>query len=99
VLSAIVRSHRRKLRRELFDRVRPEFREEVLRLALLFRLAVRLNRSRSGAALPDIRIEAAKDQIHLSFPEGWLEEHPLTGADLAEEVESFRAVGFALSYR
>lgn len=98
VLAAIVRSHRRKLTRDLFERVRPQFREEVLRLALLFRLAVKLNRSRSADLLPDVKLDAAPGRIHLSFPDDWLDAHPLTRADLAEEVEAFRAVGFELSF-
>lgn len=98
VLAAIVRSHRRKLSRELFEHVRPQFREEVLRLSLLFRLAVKLNRSRTADLLPDIRIEAKDARLQLTFPEGWLEGHPLSRADLVEEVEAFRSVGFELSF-
>lgn len=98
VLAAIVRSHRRKLTRELFDHVRPQFRDEVLRLSLLFRLAVKLNRSRSADALPDIKLEANKERVQLRFPENWLENHPLSRADLVEEVEAFRSVGFELGF-
>jgi len=32
----------------------------------------------------------------MRFPPGWLDDHPLTGADLHVEIEQLKTVGFRL---
>jgi len=65
-------------------------------MTLLLRLAVLLNRGRSNVALPDIRLAARADSLEVRFPPGWLEDHPLTIADLQSEIENLKTVGFRL---
>ncbi|MDJ0975931.1 MAG: Ppx/GppA phosphatase family protein [Planctomycetota bacterium] len=99
VLATLVLSHRRKLRRGAFQHLPPARRRSALRLAVLLRLAVRLHRSRSPDALPPVRIDVRDDEIELSLPKGWLENHALTRADLDVEAERLANAGFYLSYR
>ena len=72
--------------------------EVALRLALLLRLAVLLNRSRSSVELPEIRFAVDHSELELAFPEGWLADNPLTAADLAREQESVQDAGFTLKF-
>jgi exopolyphosphatase/guanosine-5'-triphosphate,3'-diphosphate pyrophosphatase len=65
-------------------------------MTLLLRLAVLLNRGRSSVALPDIRLSARADSLEVRFPPGWLDDHPLTVADLQTEIENLKTVGFRL---
>jgi exopolyphosphatase/guanosine-5'-triphosphate,3'-diphosphate pyrophosphatase len=84
-LSALVREHRRKLSIDTLKPLHPRRRRSVLRLCVLLRLAVRLNRVRSTWALPDFTVRGKEGVLEISFPPGWLEAHPLTRADLEDE--------------
>lgn len=99
MVAAIVRAHRRKLSREYFASLAKHHRKAGLYLSALLRLAVRLHHSRSAEPLPELRLGAGKSSIELAFPSGWLDEHPLTRADLDEEAELLRGVGFTLVAR
>ncbi|MBW2254398.1 MAG: exopolyphosphatase, partial [Deltaproteobacteria bacterium] len=72
-------SHRRKLRRKAF-KVLPSGprRRTALRLCLLLRLAVLLNRHRSDEQTPAVTAEARRKRLTLRFPLGWLEANSLT---------------------
>ncbi|MGH8132815.1 MAG: exopolyphosphatase, partial [Steroidobacteraceae bacterium] len=63
---------------------------------LLLRLAVLLHRGRSATALPHIELSVTPRSIEVRFPARWLNEHPLTSADLQQEVDYLRASGFRL---
>ena len=94
--AALIRRHRRKIKREratgmsLSDTT-------LLRLAALLRLAVLLHRERSERPLPPFALAALKEQLHLSFPAEWLAAHPLTSADLNEEAQRLRGIDFTLT--
>ena len=97
-LAALVRGHRRKLVHEIFDGVELSMRESVFKLCVLLRLSVRLNRTRSTAGLPEFRLEPGDGSVGIFFPPGWLDDHPLTRADLEEEAALLRAAGFVLEF-
>lgn len=100
LLALLVRGQRRKLRVELFEDALPEARaRQALRLCVLLRLACLLNRPRSDRRLPELRLRAKKTKLILSFPAGWLDEHPLTRADLEREVKYLKAAGLRLRVR
>ena len=46
--------------------------------------------------VPDIKLSARPDSLELRFPPGWLDDHPLTVADLQAEIELLKGVGFRL---
>jgi exopolyphosphatase/guanosine-5'-triphosphate,3'-diphosphate pyrophosphatase len=97
VLAALIGCHRRKLARELLPPPpAPLKAKATLRLLSLLRLSVLLNRSRSHDPLPSFRLEARKSTLRLGFPPGWLDERPLTRADLDEEAHRLGSAGLTL---
>jgi exopolyphosphatase/guanosine-5'-triphosphate,3'-diphosphate pyrophosphatase len=98
LLAAILLGHRRKIARDDFRRLGGERGGLALRLCVLLRLATRLNRSRSSAPLPELLVTASKTRIGLQFPPKWLDQHPLTRADLAEEAEALSTIGVVLKF-
>jgi len=97
-LSILVRCHRRKFRSLLVETLPEDRQQKTIRLCILLRLSVLLHRNRSQAAGPDIEISATEQSIQLTFPPGWLEEHPLTLADLDQEKKCLKPVSFKLEY-
>lgn len=98
LLAALIRSHRRRLLPELFEELPEGWGTMGLRLCLLLRLAVLLHRSRQPDPLPELRLRAGERSLDLSFPAGWLEQHPLTSADLLREVDHLSQHGIALGF-
>ena len=86
LVATLVRCQRRTLHRELFAMLPPYHRELGLRVCLCLRLAVRLNRGHRASDLPPIEFGAKGDTLSLGFPPDWLDAHPLTRADLADEA-------------
>lgn len=72
--------------------------ELVLRLVVLLRLASRLNRTRSPRPRPIRNVRVTGQRINLEFPEGWLDERPLTQADLVQEASYLSRLGFTLEW-
>jgi exopolyphosphatase/guanosine-5'-triphosphate,3'-diphosphate pyrophosphatase len=96
LLSIMVGSHRRKPAIEDAGELAPPWDKRVAAMTLLLRLAVLLHRGRSPVGLPPIKLTARTDSLEMRFPPGWLEDHPLTVADLQSEIEHLKAVGFRL---
>ena len=82
---------------ELSFEVLPEsWQEAGLRLLLLLRLAVLLNRSRKESEHPPVRMQVSGKTISIGFDGDWLPENPLTIADLEREQGLLRQVGYDL---
>lgn len=96
LLARIVGGHRRKLILEGLDQLVPPWDRRALPLIVLLRLAVLLHRGRSTAALPDITLTAKPRSLEVRFPARWLREHPLTVADLQQDIDHLRGVDFRL---
>jgi exopolyphosphatase/guanosine-5'-triphosphate,3'-diphosphate pyrophosphatase len=96
LLARMVGAHRRKLLLEGIEELVPPWDRDAFYLIVLLRLAVLLHRGRSASALPPIGLSATAHSLELQFPKAWLEEHPLTSADLQQETEYLRAGGFRL---
>lgn len=95
-LAALVRAHRRKFPAAEFDAMRGAWKRRSVNLAVLLRLAVLLQRGRTDAALPSMRLGAGKKSLQLELPAEWLAQHPLTQCDLEEETAFLAAAGFEL---
>ena len=67
-----------------------------LELCVLLRLAVCLNRNRSPHPRGALSLAVRPHGLEIRFGSGWLDEHPLTRADLEQEAERLRTVGFEL---
>lgn len=96
LLARMVGAHRKKLSREGLETLTPPWDERALFLIALLRLAVLLHRDRSATPAPDVRLVAKPRTLELRFRARALREHPLTAADLEDEVEYLRAAGLRL---
>jgi exopolyphosphatase / guanosine-5'-triphosphate,3'-diphosphate pyrophosphatase len=95
-LAAILRCHRRSVPEKAFDALPERARERSRKLSVLLRLAGVLQRARQAEAIPRLKITAAGGQIKLRFAHDWLEQHPLTRADLRQEKPALEALGVKL---
>ncbi len=68
----------------------------MLRLIILLRLAVLLNRTRSPVKIPSIDLVAGERGLAIGFPQQWFDKNPLTEADLARESSWLELIGFDL---
>lgn len=98
-LAFLIASQRRHIDEDSLKLLPAKWHDKALRLSLVLRLAVLLNRSRSQSSLPGIVIDASEDGLTLRFPSGWLQRNPLTRADLDREKNYLANAGYALSIR
>jgi len=96
LLARLVGAHRRKLMLEGLEELVPPWDRSAVNLIVLLRVAVLLHRGRSSTALPLIELSATPRSLEMRFPAGWLRDHPLTSADLQQEVDYLRMSGFRL---
>ena len=96
-LSALVAAHRRRLHAEKLAFLRLVDGERAVRIAVLLRLAVRLNRGRGGAPTPIVRLH--EHRLELTFEPGFLESSPMTRADLEEEQELLKSAGIEMTFK
>lgn len=96
VVAALVRFHRQKIVATAFEDLPHIKPKQAIRLCILLRLSVLLNRSRSGRKLPPIEMQVEKSRIRLHAPEEWLESHPLTRADLKSEAAQLSTIDYEL---
>ncbi len=99
LLSMLVRGHRRKFPLSLFKELDSPQKQRMQRLCALLRMAVLLRRSHAATGIPDVVFRAEGKTLELSFPDGWLAEHPLTEADLEVEATSLKSAKFTLEFR
>ncbi len=98
LLAFLIGSQRHAVNIRFRKRLPRNWREPALRVAILLRLGVLLNRSRSGSDVPVPRLVVDKDAVHLRFDPDWLADNPLTEADLKRERKHLKEVGYELSF-
>jgi exopolyphosphatase/guanosine-5'-triphosphate,3'-diphosphate pyrophosphatase len=96
--ASLVTLHRRKLDDPFLAELPSSWRAPMFKLVVLLRLATLLHRSRSPSDLPAIALSTGKESLELKFPQGWLDDNPLTAADLEQESEWLRERGFELTF-
>jgi len=96
LLAALVGSHRRKINAAQLEDLIPPWHLKAEPLIVLLRLAVLLHRARAPRALPEIDLKVRGRSLEVTFPKRWLAEHPLTAADLEQEIGYLQAAGFKL---
>jgi exopolyphosphatase/guanosine-5'-triphosphate,3'-diphosphate pyrophosphatase len=84
LLSKLVRSQRKRLTPTRFAELNAPWRQYAPIMAVVFRLAALLHRNRHTPR-PDFSIDITGPDIVLKFPALWLEQSPLTIADLEQE--------------
>ena len=96
-LSIMVRLHRRKYLPELIEDSVYVRSEALSLMTRLLRLAVLLNRGRIPIEVPEIQLKIeSTDLMLLEISAAWLDDHPLTAADLEQEAEMLAAVDHEL---
>lgn len=98
LLAILIRGHRRKFPGAALGALPAERAETAARLCVLLRLSALLHRSRSPAPLPALCLRVRGRELEAAFPPGWLADHALTAADLAQEADYLGAAGFGLQY-
>ncbi len=98
LLAALVLSHRSKFRVDHFKQLMKPFIKAGKHMCVLLRIAVLLHRGRTDQLIPEINITVNNKHIDLSFPEGWLDEHSMTLADLIKEINYLDSAGYKLSF-
>ena len=99
MIASLVHTHRRKFKPQRFEAVDEGLRGQIIRLAVVLRLAVLLHRDRSPRAkTPKLALKAQDDHLHLSFSKGWLAARPLTVVDLELERDYLAMASIHLSF-
>lgn len=89
LLANLVRYHRRKLPCPVDN----TFNQSQQRALLLLRLAVIINRDRQTQATPPLEINFETEETCLHASSQWLEQNPLTTAELKAEIREWRKAG------
>lgn len=97
ILAALVRTHRKKFALSRFEKLPSPWHKYAPMLTIVLRLAVRLHRNRH-TQLPDFKMTIKGNTIRLAFPEDWLEQAPLTQADLKQEARYLKCAHFNLVF-
>ncbi len=84
-LATLVRTHRRKFNAGLFEHHDDDEIPALMRLAVLLRLGVLLQHARTNEPPPPFTLQAKGNRLDIRFPDQYLEQHPLTLADLESE--------------
>ncbi|WP_407070181.1 exopolyphosphatase [Marinobacter sp.] len=95
-LATLVRGHRRKFSPSVFEGTDPEEKARLRYLCVLLRLAVVIQHSRNLEPAPEFILKAEENKLTITFPEGWLDERPLTLADLKNEQDYLARQDFTL---
>jgi exopolyphosphatase/guanosine-5'-triphosphate,3'-diphosphate pyrophosphatase len=98
LLAALVRLQRGKFAYSALDDLPEAWKGLVQKLAMVFRLAVLLHRSRAPGLRIPLKIAASGKTLRLEFRPGWLDRHPLTREDLELEAEYLEAADYRLRF-
>ena len=98
ILAFMIRNQRGAVDLDYCSEMSSAWQRTVLKLAVILRLAVLLNRSRSTQDLPSIKLGVADKQVNLSIPQDWLQSNPLSVADLAREARYLSEVDVELTF-
>ncbi len=98
VLAFVIATQRGPIDMQTLELLPSSWRNSALRICIIHRLAVLLNRSRSTRELPRVEFDVSGESLKLAFPDGWLADNPLTVADLDREKNYLGDIDFELSY-
>lgn len=91
MLAVLVKGQRKKIPSKLIHNFPLQYQPMLWQYLLVIRLSVLLYRSRVDIDPKDYpKIEINKQTVHLTFPEGFLAERPLTVADLNDEKNQWK---------
>ncbi len=91
-LAALVLAHRKRFPSKIF----PMGNIQLVRLAILLRMAIIFHRGRIEKGLPAMTLKADGKKMKLLLSEKWINGHPLTHADLETEQRHLADIGYQL---
>jgi len=92
-LAALVLAHRKRFPSKSF----PLDNTDLVRLAILLRLAAIFHRGRIKEELTTINLSVDSSRLKLKLPRSWLDSHPLTLADIETEQRYLGDIGYGMS--
>lgn len=95
-LALLVRFHRRKIDLAAFNDLQSSEKERVVKLLSLLRLSVLLHRGRHKVDIDQVSLKVKESKLIVSVDESWLEENPLTSAELVAEADRLLLIDFKL---
>ncbi|MGB5179432.1 MAG: exopolyphosphatase [Gammaproteobacteria bacterium] len=98
IVATLIRAHRYKFPSSVLAEFGEALVVPVMRLCIILRIAVLLRRGRRDEQLPEISVTAKSNKVQLKFPEGWLDQHALTRADLKQEKKYLKAIKVVLQF-
>jgi len=96
-LGLLLRLHRGKLKMQLIENS-PRCHKDIVLIIILLRLAISLERSRDWDASRHVKIKLKDDELKVKFPKKYLQNHPLTEADLTQEKQEVLKAGYKLKF-
>jgi len=98
-LSLMVRFHRRKIDLVAFAGLPKSESKRLLKLTALLRLAALLHRGRHDDDLERVSLKVKGSSLTFALAEDWVQEMPLTHAELESEAERLAQIDIQLSTR
>jgi len=98
-LALLVRFHRRKIDMSAFDVLQTSEKQRVVKILSLLRLAVLVHRGRHDVELDQFKLKVKESQLIVATGEQWLEDNPLTSAELIAEDDRQMLIDFKLKTR
>jgi exopolyphosphatase/guanosine-5'-triphosphate,3'-diphosphate pyrophosphatase len=95
-MAILVEGQHGKLRQGLFGDNDDVALLRLQRLVALLRLATLFKYVEPLEQLPDFTIKATAKSLRLDFPSDWLEQHPLTAQELAQQTDAFKRMDLRL---
>ncbi len=97
LLAAMIKTHRKRFAKSRFKKLHSPWDKKGLLMTIILRLAVLLHRNRYSQR-PEFNFKLEKKHIYLNFSDHWLEQAPLTRADLEQEARYLDDANFYLSF-
>ncbi|MGI9201898.1 MAG: exopolyphosphatase [Woeseiaceae bacterium] len=98
LLAYLIENQRRQFGARLLKSLPRDWTDPALRLAMILRLAVLLNRSRSPVDMANVMFSVDGKTLTLNFDQDWLEANPLMIADLEREQDYLAATQYTLRF-
>ncbi len=98
-LATIIIGQRKKFPQQELAELSDELQESTQKLIILLRLATVFNRGRTEKTDTFVKLKITKKGLRLTLPAGWLDQHPLTEADLLQETEYLEAIDLRLKIK
>lgn len=99
LLACLVGNHRRKINNELIEQLPNRLQQQVVYMIVILRLAILIHRDRIPKNYPPIKISEKEGIITIKFEQKWLEDHPLTEAELDQEQSYLKNLSIKINIR